>query len=63
MVCVIKTNFSTVKGQLIRIICFPKDRRIKFYVDSAKFLGVLAFLAILSYCLLMIKLVKVAPAN
>jgi hypothetical protein len=26
MVCVTRTNFITIKGQLIRIITFPKDR-------------------------------------
>jgi hypothetical protein len=32
MVCVTRINFTTVKGQLIRIISFPKGRDIKFYV-------------------------------
>lgn len=42
----IDTGFATVKGELIRTMLFPKKSNFKFYVDSFKFLGVLAFMAI-----------------
>jgi cation-transporting ATPase 13A3/4/5 len=57
MVCVTRTNFVTIKGQLIRIITFPKDREMKFYIESAKFVLFLFCLSIISYCILLIKLV------
>lgn len=40
------TGFATVKGDLIRSMLFPKPSNFKFYVDSFKFLGFLAFVAL-----------------
>ena len=57
MVCVTRTNFVTIKGQLIRIITFPKDREMKFYIESAKFVAFLFCLSVISYCILLIRLV------
>lgn len=52
MLCVTRTNFSTIKGQLIRIISFPKSRDIRFYVESAKFVAFLFILAVVSFGIL-----------
>lgn len=56
MVMVTRSNFSTMKGQLIRIITFPRSRSIKFYTESAKFIGFLFALSIISYLILIAKL-------
>ena len=40
------TGFATVKGDLIRSMLFPKPSNFKFYADSFKFLGFLAFMAL-----------------
>lgn len=56
MVCVTKTNFITLKGQLVRIITFPKSREMRFYRESAKFLGFLFCLSIVSYIVLALRL-------
>ncbi|XP_063965726.1 polyamine-transporting ATPase 13A3-like isoform X1 [Lytechinus pictus] len=42
---VIRTGFSTMKGDLVRSILFPKPVGFKFYSDSMKFIGILAILA------------------
>lgn len=39
-------GFTTVKGELIRTMLFPKASNFKFYVDSFKFLGLLGAMAI-----------------
>jgi cation-transporting P-type ATPase 13A2 len=48
-VCVTRTNFLTLKGQLIRIILYPKEQENVFQRESAKFLIVLFFIAIITY--------------
>jgi len=56
MVLVTRSNFSTMKGQLIRIITFPRSRSIKFFRESAKFIAFLFVLSIVSYLILISKL-------
>jgi cation-transporting ATPase 13A2 len=56
MTMVTRSNFSTMKGQLIRIITFPRSRTIKFYTEAAKFIAFLFCLAIISYAILVAKL-------
>jgi cation-transporting ATPase 13A2 len=46
---VVRTGFGTTKGGLVRSMLFPKPNNFKFYADSFKFIGVLAFLGI-PYC-------------
>jgi cation-transporting ATPase 13A3/4/5 len=53
-VCVVRTNFVTTKGQLIRIILFPKEQENIFQRDSAKYLLFLFVLAIATYIVLVI---------
>lgn len=55
-VCVIRTNFVTLKGQLIRIISFPDQKISVFEKQSSHFLIFLFCLAVISYGLLVIKL-------
>lgn len=55
-VVVARTNFSTMKGQLIRVISFPKERENIFERQSAKFLIFLFCLAIVSYSIMVAKL-------
>lgn len=56
MVMVTRSNFSTMKGQLIRIITFPRSRSIKFHTESAKFIAFLFLLSVISYLILISKL-------
>ena len=56
MVMVTKTNFSTLKGQLIRTISFPRKRNIRFYKEAAKFIFFLFCLAVVSYIILIVRL-------
>ncbi len=48
-VCVVRTNFITTKGQLIRIILFPKEQENSFQRESTKFLFFLFLISVLSY--------------
>jgi cation-transporting ATPase 13A2 len=63
MVMITRSNFTTMKGQLIRIISFPRSRSIKFYSESAKFIAFLFCLSIISYGILIAKLVAVVETN
>jgi cation-transporting P-type ATPase 13A2 len=53
-VCVIRTNFTTTKGQLIRIILFPREQDNIFQREAMKFLFFLFIFAIVSYVVLVI---------
>ena len=42
---VVRTGFSTAKGDLVRSIMFPSPVGFRFYEDAIRFIGVLAILA------------------
>ena len=44
-VVVIRTGFMTAKGELTRLILYPKPLDFQFAVDAAKFVGVMALIA------------------
>mmetsp|Transcript_11776 Transcript_11776/g.11735 ORF Transcript_11776/g.11735 Transcript_11776/m.11735 type:complete len:187 (+) Transcript_11776:572-1132(+) len=46
---VIRTNFNTMKGSLIKSILYPKPNRFSFYADSMKFVGVLSILPVIGF--------------
>ena len=52
----IRTNFVTMKGQLIRIISFPIEKTSIFQKQSQKFLMILFAIACASYLLLIFRL-------
>ncbi|XP_018331262.1 probable cation-transporting ATPase 13A3 isoform X2 [Agrilus planipennis] len=49
---VIKTGFTTMKGELVKSMLFPAPIKIQFYKDSAKFLLFLSIIAAggMAYC-------------
>ena len=53
-VCVIRTNFVTTKGQLIRIILFPKEKENVFQTDSTKYLFFLFLLSVITFIVMVI---------
>lgn len=57
---VIRTNFITTKGQLIRIISFPTERKNIFEKQSVKFLAFLFCLTVVSYIFLIVRLYELA---
>ena len=52
--CVVRTNFVTTKGQLLRIILFPREQENIFQKQAVKFLFFLFMLAILTYVVVVI---------
>ncbi|KAL1919402.1 uncharacterized protein VTP21DRAFT_2095 [Calcarisporiella thermophila] len=55
---VVRTGFNTAKGSLVRAILFPRPNVFKFYQDSFKFIGVLAFLAICGFFVSLYNFIK-----
>ena len=45
------TGFLTTKGGLVRDILYPREIKFKFHSDSMKFVGLMAFLAIIGFCI------------
>ncbi len=43
------TGFTTVKGELIRTMLFPKPSDFKFYADAFKFMVILALMAVCGF--------------
>jgi cation-transporting ATPase 13A2 len=59
-ICVLPdfAGFNTTKGALIRSMLYPKPMGFKFYRDSIRFIGVLAGLAILGFCVSIVQFIK-----
>ena len=53
---VTRTNFATMKGQLIRTISFPSEKKNQFQRESLQFLLFLFILAVISYSLLVARM-------
>jgi len=49
MACVVRTGFSTAKGELVRSILYSNQVFFKFYSDSFKFIGVLGCMALIGF--------------
>lgn len=49
---VIRTGFTTAKGELVRSILYPKPIGFKFYIDSLKFVLLMFCIALcgIAYC-------------
>lgn len=50
---VLRTGFTTLKGQLIRSIIYPKPYKFKFRIESYKFLGLMFVFVSIGYLLLL----------
>jgi cation-transporting ATPase 13A2 len=46
---VIRSNFSTTKGSLIKSILYPKPNRFNFYADALKFIGVMGIISLFGW--------------
>eukprot|EP00771_Trimastix_marina_P002919 gnl/Trimastix_PCT/4093.p1 GENE.gnl/Trimastix_PCT/4093~~gnl/Trimastix_PCT/4093.p1 ORF type:complete len:1496 (-),score=347.32 gnl/Trimastix_PCT/4093:114-4601(-) len=55
---VLRTGFSTAKGQLIRSMLFPKPSKFRFYQDSFRFIAVLACVAFLGWIASVIQFIR-----
>ncbi|KAJ2623361.1 hypothetical protein GGI26_002399 [Coemansia sp. RSA 1358] len=49
MAMVLRTGFSSTKGSLVRSILFPRSTKFQFYRDAFRFVGVLAFIAVIGF--------------
>lgn len=47
---VIRTGFTTAKGELVRSILYPKPIGFKFYMDSLKFVLIMFVVALVGIC-------------
>lgn len=63
MALVIRTNYDTLKGSLIKSILFPKPNRFNFYADSMKFIGVMGILALIGFLVSLPVLIKYLPID
>jgi magnesium-transporting ATPase (P-type) len=52
------TGFLTTKGALVRDILYPKQINFKFYSDAMKFVGLMAFVAIIGFLIAMPLMIK-----
>jgi len=50
---VIRSGFTTVKGDLVRGILYPKPTKFKFYRDSLLFVFAMALIAVCGFCCLL----------
>lgn len=55
---VIRTNYVTIKGALVRDILYPKETKFKFYRDSLVFVGAMAIVGIIGFMSTLPALIK-----
>jgi magnesium-transporting ATPase (P-type) len=55
---VVRTGFNTTKGALIRSMLFPRPNKFRFYRDSFRFIGVMAVIAMMGFCVSIVNFVK-----
>ena len=46
---VIRTNFNTIKGSLIKSILYPKPSRFNFYTDALKFVAIMGLISMFGW--------------
>jgi cation-transporting ATPase 13A3/4/5 len=56
---VVRTAFSTLRGQLIRHILYPKPSKVRFFRDSLIYIGILFALTLVGYLAVLKHLINV----
>jgi cation-transporting P-type ATPase 13A2 len=55
---VVRTGFNTTKGSLVRSMLFPRPNTFRFYADSFRFIGVMALIACLGFCVSIVNFIN-----
>lgn len=63
MALVVRTAFTTFKGNLVRDILYPKPNKFKFYRDSLIFIGAMGVLAIIGFLIVVPDLIALGTTT